>query len=131
MAIYKTKFFEKLASQADLSDQALCRAIKEIQDGLLDADLGGGLFKKRIARSGKGKSGGYRTLIVSNKKGLWFFVFVYPKNVQSNLDANEEKALKLYAAQLLSLKPAAIDGLINTGKLIRVICDEKKAVFNP
>jgi hypothetical protein len=32
-------------------------------EGLFDADLGGGLFKKRIARQGQGKSGGFRTLV--------------------------------------------------------------------
>lgn len=77
MAIYKTKVFERWSSKEELSDKALCKAVQEMKVGLFDADLGGGLFKKRIARQGKGKSGGYRTLVATNKGDQWFFVCNY------------------------------------------------------
>jgi hypothetical protein len=61
--------------------------------GLYDAELGGGLFKKRIARPGQGKRGGYRTLIASNKGDKWFFVFGFPKNERSNIDNSAYRSL--------------------------------------
>ena len=72
MAIYKTRWFDRWARKQGLSTQSLCAAVREMRSGLYDADLGGGLLKKRIARSGQGKSGGFRTLVATNKGNLWF-----------------------------------------------------------
>ena len=71
--------------------------------GLVDADLGGGLFKKRVARPGQGKSGGFRTLVATNRGDRWVFAFGFPKNERSNIDKDEEEALKKLATHLLSL----------------------------
>ncbi|WP_219892083.1 type II toxin-antitoxin system RelE/ParE family toxin [Chamaesiphon polymorphus] len=65
--VYKTRWFERWARKQGLEDTSLCTAVREMLAGLYDADLGGGLVKKRIARPGKGKSGGFRTLIATNK----------------------------------------------------------------
>ena len=92
-------------------------------DGLFDADLGGSLFKKRIARPGQGKSGGFRTLVATNNGNRWVFVFGFPKNVRSNIDKDEEEALKKLAAQLMSLTPQAIGKAQRAGELIEVDCD--------
>ncbi len=128
MAIYKTKWFDKWSDNEDLNDKTLCRAVKEMSDGLFDADLGGGLFKKRIARTGQGKSGGYRTLVATNKNDRWFFVYGFPKNVRSNINKTEEKALKILAVQLLSYTPAAIEKTKKAGEIIEVKCNEKDEV---
>lgn len=128
MAIYKTKWFDKWSDDEGLCDKALCRAVKEMAEGLFDADLGGGLFKKRIARKGQGKSGGYRTLVATNKDDRWFFVFGFPKNVRSNINKTEEKALKRLADQLLSYTPAAIEKTKNAGEITEVKCNEKNEI---
>jgi len=73
MAIYKTRWFDRWARKHNLSTRALCEAVREMAAGLYEADLGGGLLKKRIARSGQGKSSGFRTLVATNKGGRWFF----------------------------------------------------------
>jgi len=86
MAIYKTRWFDRWAKKQRLSTTALCEAVREMNAGLFDADLGGGLLKKRIARPGEGKRGGFRTLVVTNKGGRWIFVFGFPKNERSNID---------------------------------------------
>lgn len=103
MVIYKTRWFDRWAHKQGLTTPALCDAIREMVNGLFDADLGGGLFKKRIARSGQGKSGGYRTLVATNKGNRWVFVYGFPKNERSNIDKDETEALKKLAAHLLSL----------------------------
>jgi hypothetical protein len=96
--------------------------------GLYDAELGGGLFKKRIARPGQGKRGGYRTLIASNRGDKWFFVFGFPKNERSNIDKGEEEALKRLATELLSLTPEALEIAKQKNELIEVDCDAEEKI---
>ena len=96
-----------------------------MRQGLVDADLGRGLAKKRIGRPGQGKSGGYRTLVATNKGNRWVFVFGFPKNERSNIDKDETEALKKLAAQLLSLTAQALGKAELAGELIEVDCDAK------
>jgi len=60
MRIFKNKPFTRFARKAGLDDPTLCEAIANVERGLIDADLGGSVIKQRIARLGKGKSGGFR-----------------------------------------------------------------------
>ena len=59
MAIYKTRWFDRWARKQGLTTPSLCAAVREMTKGLFDADLSGNLFKKRIARPGQGKRGGF------------------------------------------------------------------------
>jgi len=93
--------------------------------GLVEADLGGGLVKKRIGRPGQGKSGGYRTLVATNKGSRWVFVFGFPKSERSNIDKDETEALKKLAEHLLTLTPQALVKAETAGELIEVDCDAK------
>jgi len=123
MEIYKTRWFERWAHKQGLSSPSLCNAVREMRAGLYDADLGGGVLKKRIARPGQGKSGGFRTLVATNKGKRWIFMFGFPKNERSNIDKDEEEALKKLAAHLLSLSAQAIDTARRAGELMEVDCD--------
>ncbi len=118
MAIYKTRWFDRWARKQNLSTPTLCEAVREMEAGLYEADLGGGLLKKRIARPGQGKSGGFRTLVATNKGSRWFFVFGFSKNARSNIDKDEEDALKKLAAHLLSLTPPALGTALRAGELM-------------
>ena len=80
MKVYQTKWFERWARKQGLRGSDLCNAVEEMASGLYEANLGGGLFKKRIARAGQGKRGGFRTLLVTNLGDCWFFVYGFPKN---------------------------------------------------
>lgn len=123
MAVYKTKWFDRWARKEGLADANLCAAVREMASGLIDADLGGGLVKKRVARPGQGKSGGFRTLVATNRGNRWAFVFGFPKNERSNIDKDEAEALKKLAAHLLSLTPQAVGKAQRAGELIEVNCD--------
>jgi hypothetical protein len=125
MAIYKIRSFNRWAKKEGLDDQSLCAAVKEMSMGLYEADLGGGLLKKRIARKGGGKSGGYRTIVATNKGDRWFFVEGFAKNERDNIDRNELEALKESAAFLLPLDTKALEQAKRTGALTEVICHEK------
>ena len=125
MAVYKTRWFDRWARKEGLTASGLCAAVREMTHGLVDADLGGGLVKKRMGRPGQGKSGGYRTLIATNQGDRWVFIFGFPKNERSNIDKDETEALKKLAAHLLSLTAQAVAKAKLAGELLEVDCDAK------
>ena len=118
------------ARKEGLTDPGLCAAVREMVAGLYEADLGGGLLKKRIARSGQGKSGGFRTLVATNKANRWFFVFGFPKNVRGNIDKDEEEGLKKLASHLLSLPPPDLSTAQRAGELMEVNCNAQDQIGN-
>lgn len=123
MKIHKTRWFVRWARKQGLNDPSLCDAVREMSEGLYEADLGGGLIKKQIARPGQGKRGSFRTLIATNRENRWIFVYGFSKNERSNIDKNEAEALKKLASELLSLTPEAIEKAKSAGELIEVNCD--------
>lgn len=125
MKIYKTKLFLKWQTKEKIPDIALCNAAQEVIDGLIDADLGASLFKKRIARPGAGKSGGYRTIIATRIKGTLFFIFGFAKNEKSNLSVSEKKSLSEIGSKVLGFTVDEINMLIQEQKLFEVHYEEK------
>ena len=109
--------------KTELSDLILCTAISEIEQGLIDADLGAGIIKKRISISGRGKSGGIRALIATNRNDHWFFVFGFRKNERANISVNELKALQLLSTDLLKLSSVELDDHVESGAL-KEICHD-------
>ena len=128
MAVYKTRWFDRWARKQGLTIPTLCAAVNEMTAGLFDADLGGGLLKKRIARPGYGKRGGFRTLVATNRGNRWVFVFGFPKNERSNIDKDEEVALKKLAAHLLSMTAQALGKAQRAGELMEVDCDAQNKI---
>lgn len=131
MAIYKTRWFDRWARKEGLAVSSLCTAVREMANGLFDADLGSGLFKKRIGRPGQGKSGGYRTLVATNRGNRWVFVYGFPKSERANIDKDEAQALKKLATHLLSLTAQAVTQATEAGELIEVDCDAEDEVPHP
>ena len=125
MLIYKNKWFHRWAKSEGLPEKALCEAAQQMAAGLFEADLGGGLLKKRVARAGQGKSGGFRTLVATNRGDRWVFVFGFPKNARSNIDKDEQEALKKLAGHLMGLSSVEMQSAVKAGGLIEVNCDEK------
>ncbi len=125
MRVYLTKAFSKFARKADLRNAELLEAAKAVASGLWDADLGGGVFKQRIAREGGGKSGGFRTIIVFKVGGHSFFVHGFAKNQTANITPKELKALRKLAATFLSLDSEALERVSATGEISEVTSDGK------
>lgn len=123
MRIFRTKVFTRFARKARIVDAVLCQAIEDAERGLIDADLGGGVIKQRIARSGGGKSGGFRTIILYRTATRAIFVHGFAKNEQDNIRADELAAFKLLAAELLAYDNAAIGKAVANGTLTEVMGD--------
>lgn len=109
--------------KAGLTDEALCDAVREMLRGLIDAELGGGVVKKRVGPAGRGKRGGARTLVVTNKDDLWFFVFGFKKNERADISVKEKEALLMIAQDLLSLTGMELDAEVEDESL-EEICHE-------
>jgi hypothetical protein len=123
--IFKNKSFARFARKARIADAVLCEAVGNAERGLIDADLGGGVIKQRIARSGGGKSGGFRTIILFRAGARAFFVHGFAKNEQENIRDDERAAFKMLAAQLLDYDDAALAKAIAAGVLMEVIRDDQ------
>ncbi len=109
--------------KSDLTLEALCLAISEMEMGLIDAELGGGVVKKRVPLPGRGKSGSTRTLLATNKGSLWFFVFGFEKNERADVSLRELAALKTLAADLLKLTPAGLKSQVACDALQEICHD--------
>jgi hypothetical protein len=123
--IFKNKAFTRFAKKSGIDDASLCKAVSDAEKGLLDADLGGGVIKQRVARAGGGKSGGFRTLILFRIGSLAFFVHGFAKNERANIDDDELLALRKLAAVMLEYDEVALNRALTNKTLIEVICNEK------
>jgi hypothetical protein len=111
--------------KSKLTQEALCLAVSEMENGLIDAELGGGIVKKRVPLPGRGKRGGARTLLATNKGNLWVFVFGFEKNERANVSLRELEALKALAADLLKLSSAELDNLVDSEALQEICHDDQ------
>lgn len=112
MRIFKTRHFTKWTRKSGLTDDLLVQAVTEMQQGLIDANLGSGLFKKRIGIAGRGKRGGVRTLVATNKDDRWFFVYGFEKNVVDNISSKAVAGLQDLASDLLSLDDSQLNAVV-------------------
>jgi hypothetical protein len=123
--IFTTRHFSRWMRKTELTDSALLNAVEEMAQGLIDADLGGGIVKKRIGLAGRGKRGGARTLVATNKGNRWFFVFGFEKNERANIADDELEALRDIAEQLLVRTGQQLDEAVAEGTLQEIFYDQK------
>lgn len=117
---FKTRVFARWARKEGVTDRALLAAVAEMESGLVDARLGGGLFKKRVGLAGVGKRGGARTIVAGNFRDRWIFLYGFTKNERENIDQKEERDLKRIGGALLELDWTALKQMIEAGKLLEV-----------
>ena len=125
MQVYKSKWFAKFTRKERISDDRLCEAVRDAEQGTIDADYGGGVIKQRIARPNEGKSGGYRAIILIRKGERAFFVYGFAKSEQENIDESDERDFKDLAEVLLSASAEELENLVNDGKYMEINCDDK------
>ncbi|OGT52735.1 MAG: hypothetical protein A3F17_03435 [Gammaproteobacteria bacterium RIFCSPHIGHO2_12_FULL_41_15] len=125
MRIFKTKNFVRWAKKERLSDAALINTINELEVGLIDANLGGGLIKKRVARSGQGKRGGHRVILAFKDSDRSIFLFGFSKNDRENLDTEEKEMYIKIAKMYLGTHMSALEKMCVKGQLVEVHHEKK------
>ena len=123
--IFKNKWFVRFARRESIEDTDLCEAISNLEMGLVDADLGGGVIKQRIARANAGKSGGYRSIVLFRTGNNAFFVYGFAKNKQHNITKDELTGFRSLADEMLGYDDTALAGYLKVGAITEVKCDEK------
>ncbi|WP_225900030.1 type II toxin-antitoxin system RelE/ParE family toxin [Croceicoccus gelatinilyticus] len=123
--IYANRWFAKFAAKEKISDATLADAVHRAESGLIDADLGSGLIKQRIARQGGGKSGGYRSILIFRSGVRAIFVFAFAKSDKANLNAPEMKVFRKAAGIMLELDEDQIETEVEAGRLVEVKDDEQ------
>ncbi|MEX1036799.1 MAG: type II toxin-antitoxin system RelE/ParE family toxin [Sneathiella sp.] len=123
--IFKTRGFDRFARKEGIDDAALCRAIRNAEQGQIDADLGGGVIKQRIARPNEGKSGGYRSIVLFRSGDKAFFAYGFAKNRQGNIKRDELQGFRDLADEMLGYDSRALSKARKSGAIIEVTCDEK------
>jgi len=118
--VYKNAWFAKFAHKEKIADNALCDAVDRAELGLVDAVLGNGLLKQRVAREGEGKSGGYRTLIIFRSGERAIFAFGFAKSDKANLNARELAEFRTAAKAYLAFPQHQMDALVKIGQLTEV-----------
>ena len=121
MRIYKTKVFDRWLKKTELTDADLIQAVNEMNNGLIDADLGEQVFKKRIALPGRGKRSGVRTLVASKIQDQWFFLYGFAKNERDNISDQELRVLQAIASSWLEQEQHLLQRAIESGELKEVI----------
>ena len=125
MRIFKIKKFARFANKEGILDADLVEAVQRAERGLVDADLGGGVIKQRVARRGEGRSGGYRTIILLKRGKLAFFVFGFAKNNRDNLPDDHLDYAKAFAKAVFKFTAAQLEQLVKTGNAIEVHYDDE------
>jgi hypothetical protein len=123
MGAYKTKPFARFARKERLTDRDLWRAATDVMAGRVDADLGGGVVKQRIARAGTGKSGGYRAIVLFKAGAHVFLVYGFAKSSRANISATELEAFRKLGERMLAFTPAEVIAATEAGALVEVYGD--------
>ncbi len=122
MRVFKTKPFARFASREGITDEELCEAVHQAERGLIDADLGGGVIKQRLAREGQGKSGGFRTILLFRRGVKAFFVYGFAKSDRDNIRRDELKAFRKLAGEMLTLDDKALAAAMRNGTIMEIEC---------
>lgn len=116
----KNRGFSRDARKQGLTDEALCKAVTEIERGLIDARLGGFLIKKRITKGNSGKSGGFRTILAHREGDRIVCLYVFGKGDRDNIEEPERLAYLKLGDQYMALSDAKLSALVLAGTLIEV-----------
>jgi len=121
--IFKSRWFHRFARSEEIPDSALREAVARAEKGQIDASLGGEVIKQRIARPGRGKSKGYRTIILFRSGARAFFMYGFSKSQRANLNDDEEQQFKEAAKFVLPLTEEQLAELLKRGDFVEVICE--------
>jgi len=124
LRLFKTKWFVRFARRSRIDDAMLCEAISRAERGLIDADLGGGIIKQRVARPNKGRSGGFRTIVGYRSGERAMFLYAFAKNERDNITPGELESLREIGASLIEANEQTLAAALTEGRLQEIEYDE-------
>lgn len=125
MRVFATRVFSRFARRSRIRDDVLADAIRRAEKGLVDADLGGGVIKQRVARPNEGRSGGFRTLIAYRSTTRAIFIFGFAKSDLDNVDDDELRQLRKAATEMLGWSDESAEAMVANGKWIEIDYDDE------
>jgi hypothetical protein len=123
--ILKDLEFSYWAAQYGVTDAMLCGAAIEIEAGLIDARLGGFLIKKRLAAPGRGKRGGFRTILGHREGDRLIFVHGFAKNETDNITRKEREALRKLCDIYMLADDRTLAKMIALNQILEIECHEQ------
>lgn len=117
MRIFKNLWFSRFAEREGIEDEELKAVVTQLEEGQINANLGGGVYKQRIARQGAGKSGGYRVIVFFRSGVRAFFVYGFAKSERDNISDTELRYFKKNAKTDLGLTDDHIQERLKKGTL--------------
>jgi hypothetical protein len=121
MRVFKVKAFARFAGREGIADADLSDAVRRAEEGLIDADLGGGVLKQRIARRGRGKSGGFRGIVLFRRGEKAIFVYGFAKNDRDNIRRDELRAFRKLADEMLPFDDKALSAAMENGTITEIV----------
>jgi len=118
--LFKNTWFTRFADKEGITDAELRETVNQLEAGQADADLGGGVYKVRVARPSEGKAGGYRVIVFFKSEERTFFVYGFAKSDRSNIDQKETKEYKVLAKKYLNLSDEIIERAVQSGKFVEI-----------
>jgi len=116
MKAFKTKWFKKWADKNKVTLEKLSEAIDRLNKKSGIVDLGSNVYKVRIAKN-KGKSGGYRTILIYKKDFRCLFVYGFGKNEQENIPKKQLEDFKKYSQIFLDFSEGNLKGMLDEGSI--------------
>jgi len=118
--VFKNTWFTRFANKEGITDSELQEAVNQLETGQADADLGGGVYKVRIARPGEGKSGGYRVIVFFKSEERTFYAYGFPKSGMDNINQKQLRNFKLAAKTIFKYSDEEINERVKNGLLIEI-----------
>jgi len=122
--VFKSKWLGRFARQEKIADASLRQAVERAAQGSIDADLGGGLIKQRVARPGAGRSGGYRMIVAYREGSRAVFLYGFAKNERENIEPKELEDLRAVGKRWLDLSDDAVTMEVEQGRLQEVAAND-------
>jgi hypothetical protein len=119
------KTFRRFQRKEGIADDALGDAIRRVERGVIDADLGGGLIKQRVARKGHGRSGGFRVIVAYRTNARAVFLYGFAKSQRESIADDELAALRQIGGSLLRADQEELETMIAEDRLTELTYDEE------
>ena len=120
MRIFKNTWFTRFAEKENITDGELRELVNQLEAGQADADLGGGVYKIRLARSGEGKSGGYRVIVFFRREEKTFYHYAYPKAARANIGEKELWTFKQLAKRYFAMTDGELANAVKVRKFVEI-----------